>query len=531
MRVTLCYPALVPGKKPRYGLQPLGVLYIGSLLQREGFEVSVVDGEIEGLTVRETAQRILATNPDVIGFSMMTPQLLTSLAACVLIKQERPEIPIVLGGAHVDSTKADVFEMQEGQDCFDFAVHGEGEYTLLEICRNIQEHGPSDPKVYCKDVGNAIYRGADGTVVVNPPRPFNFELDELPSVDFDLVNVDSYQIPSLPGHKVISMMLSRGCPFKCTFCDAPLVMGKKIRFWSIPRIVQDIKYYKQKYGVTSFSFRDSTFTANKKWTKELCDAFLEADLRIQWRINTRANLVPPELLELMAKAGCTTINFGVESGHPTILKRIKKEVDLEEVVDAFERCRKLRIGTYATFMMGNPGETEETALATIAFSKRIRPWMAMFFVSTAYPGTPMYWEGIAEGTVKDRWWAKQHWDPRKNSAFQVRWGWTDAGALDIPGFDAEYWQRRATREWYLRPQALWDAFTFAIRNPDFLRHIWNLSTEILPFYRLKNLLPNRKLKQDERLEILAKCPSQPTVTYRARSGTTEAAAAYGVGDH
>jgi radical SAM superfamily enzyme YgiQ (UPF0313 family) len=212
----------------------------------------------------------------------------------------------------------------------------------------------------------------------------------------------------------------------------------------------------------------------------------------------------------MARAGCYVINFGVESGDPEILKRIEKEVDLEEVVDAFERCRKLGIRTYATFLMGNPGETEETARRTIAFAKRIRPSLCMFFVSTAYPGTPMYDAALASGEVEPRWWAKQVFDASKNSAFQTRWGWTDAGALKFAnGFQAEYWQRKATREWYLRPRFVWDTMIFTLRNPYFLRHIWNLGIEIVPFYKLRNLLPGKPMSPDERLQILARCPSSP----------------------
>src|SRR4051794_14015473 len=103
MRITLCYPALVPGVKPKYGMQPLGVLYIGALLKREGFTVSVIDGEIEGLSIKETVDRILDTKPDLVGFSLMTPQLMTALACSAVIKQLRSEVTIVLGGAHVDS--------------------------------------------------------------------------------------------------------------------------------------------------------------------------------------------------------------------------------------------------------------------------------------------------------------------------------------------------------------------------------------------------------------------------------------------
>lgn len=506
MKITLCYPALVPGHKAKYGLQPLGVLYIASLLKREGFEVEIVDADIDGLGVQETVDKVLSTGPDLVGFSMMTPQLMTGLACSQLIKNKLPDLPIVLGGAHFDSTKEDTFSMA---DCFDFIVSGEGEYTLLEVCRNIEKHGSKDMPAVCHGVPNVIYRNPAGEIVQNPSRDFLRELDELPSVDYDMVDITKYSIPTMAGRYVVSMMLSRGCPFKCTFCDAPITMGKKLRFWSMDRVIEDIRYYKEKYNCSNFVFKDSTFTANKKWAKQFCEALLEADLNIKWRCNTRANLVPPELLNLMAEAGCYVINFGVESGHPDVLKRIQKEVKLEAVEDAFERCRQLGIRTYATFLMGNPGETDETAQATIDFAKRVRPSLCMFFVSTAYPGTPMYDEALAAGQVQARWWAAQKFDSEKNSAFQVRWGWTDAGALKIPGFDAETWQRKATREWYLRPQFIWDTATFTLKNPYFVRHLWNLGTEVLPFYKLRNLLPNKPISQDERLEILQKCPSQP----------------------
>ena len=278
MNICLCYPALVPGHKTKYGLQPLGILYIAAVLKREGFNVSVVDADIEGLDIQETVARVLNTNPDLVGFSMMTPQLLTALSACSLLKQARPKLPIVLGGAHVDSTKEDVFEMA---DCFDFAVHGEGEWTLLEICKNIQEHGAGNIEKICKNVPNAIYRCLEGTVVVNPTRAFTRDLDEFPSVDYDMVDITKYSIPTMAGRYVLSMMLSRGCPFKCTFCDAPITMGTKLRFWSIERVIEDIRFYKEKYGVSNFVFKDSTFTAHKKWAAAFCQALIDAKLDIK----------------------------------------------------------------------------------------------------------------------------------------------------------------------------------------------------------------------------------------------------------
>jgi radical SAM superfamily enzyme YgiQ (UPF0313 family) len=513
MRVTLCYPSLLPGNKSKYGLQPLGVLYIAALLKREGIDVSVLDADVDGLTVEETVDRIIATKPDLVGFSLMTPQLITALSISASLKSKLPNLPIVLGGAHIDSTKEDTFEMA---DCFDIAVHGEGEYTMLDIALNIAKYGMDDIEMVCGEVLGAIYRNALGEVIVNPARVFLKELDELPSVDYDMIDHAKYNIPTMKGSKVLSMMLSRGCPFACTFCDAPITMGKKLRFWSMDRIISDIRFYKEKYGVTNFVFKDSTFTAKKKWVFEFCDALIAADLNIKFRCNTRANLVPQPLLAKMAEAGCYVINFGVESGDVEVLKRIKKEVELDEVVDCFERCRALGIRTYATFLMGNPGETDETAQATIDFAKRVRPSLCMFFVSTAYPGTDMYDDAVAAGEIKPRWWADQTFDKSKNSAFQVRWGWTDAGALKIPNFDAEFWQRKATREWYFRPQFIFDTLLFSIKNPYFFRHLWNLSFEMIPFYKLRNLFPSKKISAQEKLEMMEQCPSEPEKVYTKR---------------
>jgi radical SAM superfamily enzyme YgiQ (UPF0313 family) len=515
MRVTLCYPSLLPGQKPKYGLQPLGILYIATLLKSRGFDVSVIDADVDGLSVEEMTSRILATSPDLVGLSLMTPQLIPALQVSVMLKSVRPTLPIVLGGAHIDSTHEDVFTMT---DCFDFAVYGEGEYTLLEVAENMQRRPDAPLHEALAGVASVIYRDPSGQVVVNPSRPFITALDELPSVDYDLIDIKKYLIPTMAGRYVLSMMLSRGCPFKCTFCDAPITMGKKLRFWSIDRVIKDIRFNVEKYGCTNFVFKDSTFTANKKWAAEFCDALIASGVKIKWRCNTRVNLVPQPLLAKMREAGCYVINFGVESGHPSILKNIQKETKIEDVYDAHRRCRELGIRTYATFLMGSPGETDETARETIKVATGIRPNLAMFFVNTAYPGTPLYEQAVAEGMVEPRWWAKQAWDPRKNSAFQVRWGWTAAGALKIKNFDSEGWQRRATREFYLRPFFVWDTANFMLRNPYFLRHVVNLGVELVPMYKLRSLFGKPKTDED-RARITARCPSAPTVEYQRRKDT------------
>jgi len=514
VKVTLCYPSLLPGQKPKYGLQPLGILYIAAVLRQHGINVKVFDADIDGLTVDEIVRRILSWEPDLVGFSLMTPQLMTALEASARLKEAWPDVWIALGGAHIDSTHEDVFSMA---DCFDFAVYGEGELTMLEVVQNMQRYGRENLTKCLAGVRSVIYKDETGHVVSNPPRPFLPDLDVLPSIDYDMVDINKYSIPTMAGKYVISMMLSRGCPFKCTFCDAPITMGRRLRFCSIKRVINDLRYYVEKYGCRNFVFKDSTFTANRRWAESFCDALVESSLRIKWRCNTRVNLIPRYLLEKMKKAGCYVVNFGVESGHPKILRSIKKEVSIEAIYDAHRRCRKLGIRTYATFLIGCPGETKETAQATIDVARGIRPNLAMFFICTAYPGTPLYEQAVQEGIVEPRWWATQVWDPTKSSAFQVRWGWTHKGALKIPGFDVERWQKRATRAFYFRPYFIWDTILFTLSNPYFIRHIINLGMELLPFYTIP--LPWKKSRANEQHRAFSACPSAPTSDYEHRDIT------------
>ncbi|GAX60447.1 Fe-S oxidoreductase [Candidatus Scalindua japonica] len=487
----------------------MGVLYIATVLQKNGIDAMVLDADIEGLTVKEMVESILSANPDLVGFSIMTPQLMSALDTSALLKKSRPYLPIVLGGAHISSTLDDTFSFA---DCFDFAVYGEGEMTMVEVIKRMKQGKTHE---YLNGIQGVIYRDKDGTVRTNPPRPWIADIDTLPPINYKLIDITRYRIPTMTGRYVVAMLSSRGCPFKCTFCDAPTTTGKKVRFHSIKRAVKDIKHNYDNFGVRNFTFRDSTFTVKRSWVVEFCEAVIKSGMKISWRCGTRVNLVDEELLKLMKRAGCHIINFGVESGHPQILNKMKKEVEIDQIYRAHELTRKYGIRTYATFVIGSPGETDETMRATLKVALGIRTSLAMFFIAVAYPGTDMYEKAVEEGVVEPRWWAKQTWDPKLHSAFQKRWGWTaDAGAIKIPGFDAEAWQKCATRAFYMRPRFVWDTLIFTLKNPYFLKHLINLSTELLPFYKIPLLFQKTNINKEYHSH--SKCPSAPTVDYYNR---------------
>ena len=208
MKICLCYPALTPGQKSKYGLQPLGVLYIGALLRREGFEVEVLDADIDGLTEPEMADRILESEPDIVGFSLMTPQLPSTLQTCFELKQRRPKLPIVLGGAHIASTGDDVFSMEGAADCFDFAVNGEGELTTARGAASGCATAPCRTASRGSRASSTATAGGD--VIRNCGRPFFKELDDLAPIDYGMVDVYKYKIPTLPGPPVVGLMIIAG---------------------------------------------------------------------------------------------------------------------------------------------------------------------------------------------------------------------------------------------------------------------------------------------------------------------------------
>ncbi|MFC2048814.1 B12-binding domain-containing radical SAM protein [Elusimicrobiota bacterium] len=350
MKIVLCYPSLLPGQKPRYGLQPLGILYMASVLKENGIDAEIIDAEIEGLTVKEMAEELLACEPALIGFSIMTPQLIPALETAALLKKEKPELQIVLGGAHINATMEDTLNLSE---CFDCAVYGEGEATLLEVARNVRKKEDNP----FKNVLGIIYRDKNGKIITNPPRPMLMELDALPRIDYSMVDLKKYSIPTLGRGNVISMTFSRGCSYQCTYCSVHLNMGNRVRFFSVERAVREIDYNYKKFKIKNFAFRDSNFTINREWTLQFCQALIKAGLKINWRCNTRVDKVDEELLETMKQAGCYIIYYGAESGDPNILKKLQKGHHVDQIYTAHKMTKKAGIRTTALLMLGNYGET------------------------------------------------------------------------------------------------------------------------------------------------------------------------------
>jgi radical SAM superfamily enzyme YgiQ (UPF0313 family) len=197
-------------------------------------------------------------------------------------------------------------------------------------------------------------------------------------------------------------MTSRGCPYRCLFCDRPH-LGKKFRARSAINVVDEIEECVKK-GIGEFIFYDDTFTIDRQRVFDICDEILRRKLDIMWDIRTRVDNVDKVLLERLKAAGCARIHYGVESGNPEILKVLRKGITIEQVERAFKLTKEAGIATLAYFMIGSPGETRSQILETIKFARKLAPDFVHFSIATPYPATPLYQIGLEGGQLKNDYW-------------------------------------------------------------------------------------------------------------------------------
>ena len=279
----------------------------------------------------------------------------------------------------------------------------------------------------------------NGEVTVNPDRPFIHDLDDLPMPLYGLLPLGKYRMPLLKGPFAF-IVTSRGCPAGCTYCIKHVSYGPTMRLRSPAKLVEEIKEL-GRLGVQNIHMYADLFTVNKAQVVGLCEAILDAKLKIKWTCNSRVDFVDPEMLALMAKSGCHLIAWGLESGNKAILAHARKGVDPERAKASLGWAKQVGIKNWGYFIIGLPGETVETIKGTIAFAKGLPLDIALFHIAAPYPGTPFFHE-----VAKNRWFrAGTRWEEVDMDESTV---------LDYPNLRAEeleYWQKRAFREWAMRP--------------------------------------------------------------------------------
>lgn len=336
-----------------------GTLLLGTKLLEAGYDVSVLRFcEIESFEadynkfIDDITDEIISRAPKAVSFYSLWPDYHACLRIAREVKAKAPEIIVVLGGPQPSLTAQDTMEIA---DYIDYICTGEGEDTVVAFFDAILKTGTSVtavPGVYYRDSGEIKRSEGENPIC---------DLNTLPHWD-DRLYTYLYKEPEYnlkSANYFMPIDAGRGCPYSCTFCCTSQFWRRTYRLKSAERIIEDIRFFNEKYGITSFWFTHDAFTTNQKLVSDVCDKMLESGLKITWKCTTRIDCISEELILKMKSAGLTQIELGVETGSPDMQKRIKKNLDLSKARDkiAFLLKNDIKIGLF--FMYGFPDETEE----------------------------------------------------------------------------------------------------------------------------------------------------------------------------
>ncbi|OIO94292.1 MAG: hypothetical protein AUK03_06955 [Anaerolineae bacterium CG2_30_64_16] len=361
----------------------LGLAYLAAIAEQEGHEVAIFDmGLRPKKPLADEVADIVAWRPDVIAYTAMTTSY-QSVEESVAMLKEALGAPTIIGGPHATTLP----ELTLQNPHFDFLVYGEGEYVFRDWLRQIETgdtHWGANRGLWYKDVAGNVINGGERELIP--------DLDALPFPARHLFDLKAYPLYAPTGEPMITVLTSRGCPYKCSFCFKGIV-GRTYRQRSPENIVAELRYLIDEYGVRNFYFMDDLFTINVKRLEAILDHFIAQDLNVRWRCLARVDRVNPDLLKKMYRAGCRQIHFGIESGNPEILAKTAKHINLGQVRQAIEWTEDAGILSKGYFILGLPGDNAATMNETIEFAASLRLSEAMFSIATPMPGTEL-WEEL-----------------------------------------------------------------------------------------------------------------------------------------
>lgn len=396
-----------------------------------------MDAKFDGLSIDELKDSVLGFEPDVLGFTAMTHEITCVAEVAREFRKMLPESLVLIGGPH--ATMAAMRTLQEFP-FLDVAVIGEGELTLLEIANLVNESIGN-----CSCISTATMLGEklesvrgiawrfENETRMNESRESISDLDSLPFPNYDHIRrkIDVYPVFS-----------SRGCPNQCIFCCR--VLGNKIRVRSPKNVIAEIKYALDRFSPRLVDFADETFTFPRKRAMEICELMISEDLnkRIKWTAQSRVTGVDREMFDKMKEAGCVNVDFGVESGNPEVLERIKKGITTADAWNAVRAAKKAGLNTGSYFIIGHPFETVETIRDTIRLAAKLNTDTVSFGIMVPYPGTEVY-EMALKGDggyrlISEEW---EDYDKQIGNALELE----GLGRKELEG-----WQRRAYVTFYVR---------------------------------------------------------------------------------
>lgn len=384
---------------------PDGLLTVAALPYQKGHNIKILDLRLEK-DWKAKLKEHLDKNPILVATTCMTGiQIKYALEVSEFVKKMHPEVPVVWGGVHATFMWQQTLENPN----VDIVVIDEGDLTLCELIEKLESKQPLD------DVLGIAYK-KDGEITKNSPRPLIKNLDDLPFPPYELVDREKYYGMTVDdGERSMTLMTSRGCPFKCTFCYDTKMYGNSWRAMSIDRTIELIKHVVEKFGVKSIFFQDDNFATDPKRFRGIVQKLIELQLGIKWGLlGVRIDALEKfddDFFRDLRKAGCVNFDSGIESGSDQILRLIKKQITREQIIRVNKRLAQFGFLQKYTFIVGYPSETIEDLKASVDLATTLvkdNPGAyTPFFIYTAYPGVEL-WEvakqyGVEEPKKLEDW--------------------------------------------------------------------------------------------------------------------------------
>ena len=414
---------------------PLGILHLAAYIrENSGHDVVVLDMDGEGISLAELGERIKREAPGLVGISGTTHNLVGITRTVETVKNAAPGIRVCLGGPHVSAFPRESQEI-EGVD---YTIRGDGEESLLLLIDSIEDGA---------DVRGipGLTHALKGKVELAEEHACVRDLDTLPFPARDLVDQSLYTYVLGVKSTFTTIISSRGCPYKCSFCSTP---HGNYRARSVKNVVREMELCAAS-GIGEIHFVDDTFNLLNDRSANLSREILDRGLDLKWSFRGRADSITDEEMELAAKAGCVRLHLGVETGSDSGLALLNKGTTTAQVERAIRLAGKYGIATAAYFLIGCPHEKSENDVqSTIDFAIRLNPDYAMFNILAVYPGTELHDTAVEKGLLEKDYWNGFVMEP-------------------TPGFQIPFWEefltrdelylllKKAYRRFYLRPGVIW----------------------------------------------------------------------------
>ena len=428
---------------------PIWLAYSTGVLEKEGFDVKLIDAPADDLSLENVLKTIKDFKPELIVIDTSTPSIINDVKIADSIK-ENYNCFLTLVGTHVSALPDEAMGMSENIDAI--ARH-EYDYTIRELAKAL-ENGTE-----LEHIDGLTFR-KNGEIIHNPDHELIKNLDELPFVSEIYkrhLRVENY-FYAANLYPEITIVSGRGCPYRCVYCVLPQVMnGHQYRVRSIENVVDEMEYIKSEFPqVKEIFFEDDTMTVNRKRTQRLCDEIIKRGLKMTWSANSRAD-IDLETLKKMKAAGCRLLCVGFESGDQTVLDNIGKRLTIEQIKEFSANAKKAGIMVHGCFLVGNPGETKETLQKTLQLAKKINPDTAQFFPIMVYPGTRAYEWAKENGYLTTEDYSEWLTDDGLHNCVVSRPGLTKEELVQFCD--------DARREYYLRPGYMTFKLGQTIKHP------------------------------------------------------------------